>query len=127
MGRCVIEGMREREFGRIVNIGSVNGQAGQYGQVNYCAAKAGAIGMTKAMAQEGARSGITVNAVAPGYIRTATTDVLSEKLKDTVRSWIPMGRFGEPEEVAPIIVFLCSEDARYMTGDVLRVDGGMAI
>lgn len=125
--RLVVPGMIKARWGRIINVSSVVGIRGNVGQTNYSASKAAVHGFTKSLAKEVATRNITVNAVAPGYIRTATTDVLTEKLKDTVRSWIPMGRFGEVEEVAPLIVFLCSEDARYITGDVLRVDGGMAI
>ncbi len=125
--RLVVPGMIKQRWGRIVNVSSVVGIRGNVGQTNYSASKAAVHGFTKSLAKEVATRNITVNAVAPGYIRTATTDVLSDKLKETVMTWIPMGRFGEPEEVAPMIVFLCSEEARYVTGDVLRVDGGMAI
>jgi 3-oxoacyl-[acyl-carrier protein] reductase len=125
--RLLIPGMVKRRWGRIINVSSVVGIRGNIGQTNYSASKAAVHGFTKSLAKEVATRNITVNAVAPGYIRTATTDVLTDKVKDTVKTWIPMGRFGEPEEVAPMIVFLCSEDARYITGDVIRVDGGMAI
>jgi 3-oxoacyl-[acyl-carrier protein] reductase len=125
--RLIVPGMVKNRWGRIVNVSSVVGLRGNAGQTNYSASKAAVHGFTMSLAKELAGRSITVNAVAPGYVTTATTDVLSEKLKETVRSWIPMGRFGEPEEIAPMIVFLCSEDARYITGDVIRVDGGMAI
>lgn len=125
--RLVVPGMVKARWGRIVSVSSVVGLRGNAGQSNYAASKAAIHGFTMSLAKELATRGVTVNVVAPGYIRTATTNVLSEKLKDTVRQWIPMGRFGEPEEVAPLIVFLCSEEARYITGDLMRVDGGMAI
>jgi acetoacetyl-CoA reductase len=125
MSRQVIEGMRERKFGRIINISSINGQKGQFGQVNYSASKAGEIGFTKALAQEGARVGITVNAICPGYIATdmvqaMSPDVLSEK----VLPLIPIGRLGRPEEIARCVVFLASDDAGLITGSTLTANGG---
>ena len=124
MSRCVIEGMREKNFGRIVNIGSVNGQAGQYGQVNYAAAKSGIHGFTKALAQEGAAKGITVNAVAPGYIATDMVRAVPEKILEKIIAGIPVGRLGEPEEIARTVLFLVSDDAGFITGSTLSVNGG---
>ena len=125
MSRQVIEGMRERKFGRIVNISSINGQKGQFGQTNYSAAKAGEIGFTKALAQEGARSGITVNAVCPGYIATDMVKGMSQEvLQKNVLPLIPIGRLGEPEEVARCVVFLASDDAGLITGATLTANGG---
>ncbi len=124
MSRCVIEGMRERSFGRIVNIGSVNGQAGQYGQVNYAAAKSGIHGFTKALAQEGAAKGITVNAVAPGYINTDMVRAVPEKVLDKIIAGIPVGRLGKPEEIARTVLFLVSDDAGFITGSTISVNGG---
>ena len=125
MSRLVVGGMRERGFGRIISISSINAQKGQFGQANYSAAKAGIIGFTKAVAQENAAKGITVNAVAPGYIatemvRAVPQDVLNEK----VLPLIPVGRLGEPEEVARCVVFLASDDAGFITGATLTVNGG---
>ena len=123
--RNVIEGMRERGFGRIINISSINGQKGQLGQANYSAAKAGVIGFTKAVAQENAPKGITVNAIAPGYIGTEMVLAVPEDfLKEKVISQIPTGRLGEPEEVARCVVFLASDDAGFVTGATLTVNGG---
>ena len=123
--RCVIEGMRERGFGRIVTISSINGQKGQMGQANYSAAKAGLIGFTKAVAQENAFKGVTVNAVAPGYIGTEMVRAVPEAVLNTkILPLIPVGRLGEPEEVARCVVFLASEDAGYITGSTLTVNGG---
>src|SRR3979411_2398060 len=120
MCRPVIEGMRTRKFGRIVNISSINGQKGQMGQTNYSAAKAGEIGFTKALAQENARKGVTVNAVAPGYIGTdMVRAVPKEVLEKTVLPQIPVGRLGEPEEIARCVVFLASEGSGYITGATL--------
>jgi acetoacetyl-CoA reductase len=120
MSRQVIEGMRERKFGRIINISSINGQKGQFGQVNYSAAKAGEIGFTKALAQEGARAGITVNVICPGYIATDMVKAMSQN----VLPQIPIGRLGEPEEVARCVVFLASDDAGLITGSTLTANGG---
>ena len=125
MTRGVIEGMRERNFGRIVNISSINGQKGQFGQANYSAAKAGLIGFTKAAAQENAAKGITVNAVAPGYIGTEMVRAVPEDvLKSKILPLIPAGRLGEPEEVARCVVFLASDDAGFITGSTLSANGG---
>jgi acetoacetyl-CoA reductase len=122
MTRPVIEGMRERKWGRIVQISSINGQKGQYGQANYAAAKAGLIGLTKTVSHEVARRGITVNAVAPGFIET---DMTKDMLDDVVKA-IPARRAGQPEEVAAAVRFLASDDAAYVTGTTLFVDGGMS-
>jgi acetoacetyl-CoA reductase len=125
MTRGVIEGMRERNFGRIINISSINGQKGQFGQANYSAAKAGLIGFTKAVAQENAAKGITVNAVAPGYIGTEMVRAVPEDvLKSKILPLIPTGRLGEPEEVARCVVFLASDDAGFITGSTLSANGG---
>jgi acetoacetyl-CoA reductase len=125
MTRGVIEGMRERGFGRIVNISSINGQKGQFGQANYSAAKAGLIGFTKAVAQENAAKGITVNAVAPGYIGTEMVRAVPEDvLKSKILPLIPVGRLGEPEEVARCVVFLASNEAGFITGSTLSANGG---
>ena len=125
MTRGVIEGMRERSFGRIVNISSINGQKGQFGQANYSAAKAGLIGFTKAVAQENAAKGITVNAVAPGYIGTEMVRAVPEDvLKSKILPLIPVGRLGEPEEVARCVAFLASDEAGFITGSTLSANGG---
>jgi acetoacetyl-CoA reductase len=125
MTRGVIEGMRERGFGRIVNISSINGQKGQFGQSNYSAAKAGLIGFTKAVAQENAAKGVTVNAVAPGYIGTEMVRAVPEDvLKSKILPLIPAGRLGEPEEVARCVVFLASDGAGFITGSTLSANGG---
>ena len=117
-------GMRDRKFGRIVNISSINGQKGQAGQVNYSAAKAGDIGFTRALAQEGARGGITVNVIAPGYIGTEMVRAIDEKvLKERIIPQIPVGRLGEPEEIARIVVFLASDDAGFITGSTISANG----
>ena len=125
MTRQVIEGMRERGYGRIISISSVNGQKGQMGQSNYSAAKAGLIGFTKALAQENAFKGITVNAVAPGYIATEMVKAVPEEvLKTKILPLIPVGRLGEPEEVARCVAFLASEEAGFITGSTLSANGG---
>lgn len=118
-------GMRDRKFGRIINISSINGQKGQAGQANYSAAKAGDIGFTKALAQEGARAGITVNAICPGYIGTEMVRAIDEKvLNERIIPLIPVGRLGEPEEIARCVVFLASDDAGFITGSTISANGG---
>ncbi|HMB75960.1 MAG TPA: SDR family oxidoreductase, partial [Kiloniellaceae bacterium] len=125
MSRNVIEGMRGRGYGRIINISSVNGQKGQMGQCNYAAAKAGLIGFTKSLAQENAFKGITVNAIAPGYIGTEMVRAVPEDvLKTRILPQIPVGRLGEPEEIARCVVFLAAEDAGFITGSTLTANGG---
>ncbi|MCT8972445.1 beta-ketoacyl-ACP reductase [Microbaculum marinisediminis] len=124
MCRPVIEGMRERGFGRIVNISSINGQKGQMGQTNYSAAKAGDIGFTKALAQENARKGVTVNAICPGYIGTDMVRAVPEKVLESIVAQIPVGRLGEPEEIARCVVFLAADDAGFITGSTLTANGG---
>ncbi len=124
MCRLVIEGMRERGFGRIVNIGSINGQAGQYGQVNYAAAKSGIHGFTKALAQEGAARGITVNAIAPGYIDTDMVRAVPQNVLDKIVARIPVGRLGHAEEIARGVLFLVSDDAGFVTGSTMSINGG---
>ena len=122
--RNVIEGMRERRYGRIINIGSLNGQAGEYGQVNYCAAKSGIHGFNKALAQESAGYGITVNAIAPGAIETDMLMAVPEHVLEKLLAKIPVGRFGRPEEIARAVVFLAAEEASWITGSVLSINGG---
>ncbi len=124
MCHCVIAGMRERGFGRIVNIGSVNGQAGQYGQVNYAAAKSGIHGFTKALAQEGAAKGITVNAIAPGYIDTDMVRAVPEKVLEKIISGIPVGRLGHANEIARGVLFLVADEAGFVTGSTMSINGG---
>ncbi|GMQ76910.1 MAG: acetoacetyl-CoA reductase [Gammaproteobacteria bacterium] len=124
MSQCVIEGMRERGFGRVVNIGSVNGQAGQYGQVNYAAAKSGIHGFTKALAQEGAAKGITVNAIAPGYIDTDMVRAVPERVLEKIIAGIPVGRLGKTEEIARGVLFLVADEAGFVTGSTLSINGG---
>ncbi|HZT86364.1 MAG TPA: acetoacetyl-CoA reductase [Stellaceae bacterium] len=124
MSRAVIEGMRSRGFGRIVNIGSINGQAGQYGQVNYAAAKSGIHGFTKALAQEGAGRGITVNAVAPGYVDTEMVRAVPKDVLEKIVARIPVGRLGKAEDISRAVLFLVADDADFITGSTLSVNGG---
>ncbi|MCW5677843.1 MAG: acetoacetyl-CoA reductase [Xanthobacteraceae bacterium] len=128
MCRPVIEGMRARKFGRIINISSINGQKGQMGQTNYSAAKAGDIGFTKALAQESAKAGITVNAICPGYINTEMVQAVpKEVLEKSILPTIPVGRLGEPEEIARCVVFLAGDDAGFITGSTMTVNGAQYI
>jgi len=124
MAKATFAGMKARGFGRIVNIGSINGQAGQYGQVNYAAAKSGIHGFTKALAQEGARFGITVNAIAPGYIDTDMVAAVPADVLEKIVAKIPAGRLGQASEIARGVVFLCGEDAGFVTGSTLSINGG---
>ena len=124
MTRHVIEGMREREWGRIINISSINGQKGQMGQTNYSAAKAGVIGFTKALALENARKGVTVNCVAPGYIDTEMVQAVPPKVLESIIGQIPVGRLGSGEEIADTVSFLAGERAAYVTGTTLSLNGG---
>ena len=125
MTHVVWNGMRDRKFGRVINISSINGQKGQAGQANYSAAKAGDLGFTKALAQEGARAGITVNAICPGYIGTEMVRAIPEKvLNERIIPQIPVGRLGEPEEIARAVVFLAAEDAGFITGSTISANGG---
>jgi acetoacetyl-CoA reductase len=124
MTRPVINGMRERGFGRIVNISSINGQKGQLGLTNYCAAKAGMIGFTRALALEGARKGITVNAIAPGYVATELLSGVSEDVMKAIVGQIPVGRLGEADEVARCVVFLAADESSWITGSTLTINGG---
>jgi acetoacetyl-CoA reductase len=124
MSRVVIESMREKKFGRIINISSVNGQLGQFGQTNYSAAKAGVFGFTKALARESAGRGITVNAVAPGYIATDMVKAVREDIMKQIVAQIPVGRIGEPEEIARAVVFLAADEASFITGETLSINGG---
>lgn len=117
-------GMRERKFGRVISISSINGQKGQFGQANYSAAKAGDIGFTKALAQEGARAGITVNVICPGYIATEMVMAVPEKVRESIISTIPVGRLGEPEDIARCVVFLASDEASFITGSTITANGG---
>lgn len=124
MAKAVFDGMVGRKYGRIVNIGSINGQAGQYGQVNYAAAKSGIHGFTKALAQEGARFGVTVNAIAPGYIDTDMVAAVPEDVLGKIVARIPVGRLGKADEIARGVTFLCDENAGFVTGSTLSINGG---
>ena len=124
MARNVIDGMRERGFGRIVNIGSINGQAGQYGQVNYAAAKSGIHGFTKALAQEGAAKGITVNAIAPGYIDTDMVRAVPPNVLEKIVAKVPVGRLGKASEIARGVLFLVADEGGFVTGATLSINGG---
>ncbi len=127
LSRAALRGMMRRRFGRIVNIGSIVGATGNPGQANYAAAKAGLVGLTKALAAEVAARGITVNCVAPGFVETAMTGKLDEKQRRALAERIPAGRLGRPEDVAAAVVYLASEEASYVTGHTLHVNGGMAM
>jgi acetoacetyl-CoA reductase len=124
MSRAVIEGMRGRGFGRIVNISSINGQAGQIGQTNYASAKAGILGFTKALAQEGASRGVTVNAVSPGYVETDMVRAVPANVLEQIVGRIPVGRLGKPEEIARAVLFLVADEAGFITGSTLSINGG---
>jgi acetoacetyl-CoA reductase len=124
MTRPVINGMRERSFGRVINISSINGQKGQLGLSNYCAAKAGMIGLTRALALENARKGVTVNAIAPGYVATELLANVSEEVMKSIVGQIPVGRIGEPEDVARCVIFLAADEANWITGSTLTINGG---
>lgn len=124
MTRGVIVGMRERGYGRIVNISSINGQKGQFGQTNYSAAKAGILGFTRALAQESAAKGITVNAICPGYIETEMTGAMSKEVLDSIIRQIPAARMGQPREIADLVVFLASDHAAFINGSTLTINGG---
>ncbi|MEY4722121.1 MAG: hypothetical protein RIQ46_1846 [Pseudomonadota bacterium] len=124
MAKATFPGMRERGWGRIVNIGSINGQAGQYGQVNYAAAKSGIHGFTKALAQEGAKYGVTVNAIAPGYVDTDMVAAVPAPVLEKIVAKIPVGRLGQASEIARGVAFLCSENAGFITGSTMSINGG---
>ena len=124
LSKAVFPGMRERRFGRIVNIGSINGQAGQYGQVNYAAAKSGIHGFTKALAQEGARYNITVNAVAPGYVDTDMVAAVPDNVLEKIVARIPIGRLGHADEIARAVLFLVADEATFVTGSTMSINGG---
>ena len=116
--------MRDRKFGRIINISSMNGQLGQFGQTNYSAAKAGILGFTKALARETASRGITVNTIAPGYIATEMVKAVKEDIMKQIVAGIPVGRLGEPEEIARAVVFLAADEAAFITGETISINGG---
>ncbi|HHH89527.1 MAG TPA: acetoacetyl-CoA reductase [Aliiroseovarius sp.] len=124
MTHPVWPGMRERKFGRIITISSINGQKGQFGQVNYAASKAGDLGLTKSLAQEGARYGITANAICPGYIATEMVMAVPEKVRDAIIGQIPVGRLGEADEIARCVTFLAADDAGFITGSTITANGG---
>jgi len=124
MTRQVINGMRERSFGRVINISSINGQQGMLGLSNYCSAKAGMIGFTRAVALEGARKGVTANAIAPGYVATELLAGVSDKVMEAIVGQIPVGRLGEAEEVARCVVFLAADESAWITGSTLTINGG---
>ena len=127
MTRTVVDGMCDRGFGRIVNISSVNGQTGQFGQTNYSASKAGLHGFTMALSREVARKGVTVNSVSPGYCRTAMVMAIPENIRNQIVNQIPVGRIGEPEDIARAVEFLTADDAGFLTGVNLPVNGGLFI
>jgi 3-oxoacyl-[acyl-carrier protein] reductase len=127
LSRTVLRGMMRRQWGRVVNITSISGVVGNPGQANYAAAKAGMIGMTKSLAREVATRGITANCIAPGFIKTPMTDALTEKQVEQIMAIIPSGRFGVPEDIAAATLYLASEEAKYVTGQTLHVNGGMAM
>ena len=127
LSRAVLRGMMKKRWGRIIQITSVVGATGNPGQANYAAAKAGLVGMTKSLAAEVASRNITVNAVAPGFIQTAMTDVLTDQQKETISARIPAGRMGLPEEIAAAVVYLASQEAAYVTGETIQINGGMAM
>ncbi len=127
LSQAVIRGMMKRRFGRIINIASIVGFTGNAGQANYTASKGGVVALTKTMGQELGSRGITVNAVAPGFIKTPMTDVLTQEVQDKMISQVPMGRMGNPDEIAKACVFLASDEASYITGNTIHVNGGMAM
>ena len=124
MSKAVLDGMLSRKHGRIVNISSVNGQAGQFGQVNYSAAKSGILGFTKALALEGAKAGVTVNAIAPGYVETEMVAAVPEEMLQRIIAKIPVGRLAQAHEIASVAAFLCSENAQFITGSTISINGG---